>query len=86
MGDEIAQLLREFEGAMTGFFAGKQRDDTRLCEARMRLYSQSRLRFGSSRRIRSTGFAGMRSWNGGVAELVTRRKLRPNCKGFGDRH
>jgi hypothetical protein len=25
----------------------------------------------------------MRSWNGCVAELVTRRKLRPNCKGFG---
>ena len=39
MGDEIAQLLREFEGAMTDFFAGEQRDDTRLYEARMRLYS-----------------------------------------------
>jgi hypothetical protein len=39
MGDEIAQLLREFEEAMTDFFAGEQRDATRLYEARMRLYS-----------------------------------------------
>ena len=28
MGDEIAQLLREFEEAMTDFFAGEQRDAT----------------------------------------------------------
>jgi hypothetical protein len=30
MGDEIAQLLREFEEAMTDFFAGEQRDATPL--------------------------------------------------------
>jgi hypothetical protein len=37
--EEIAQLLREFEEALTAFFAGEQRDATHLSKTRMRLYS-----------------------------------------------
>ena len=37
--EDIAQLLREFEEAITDFFASEERDATRLYEARMRLYS-----------------------------------------------
>jgi hypothetical protein len=73
-------VAARIRGSHDGLFCGRAaRCDPSLRSVDAALLS-SRLRFGSTRRIRSPGFESMRSGNGGMAELVTRRELRPNHK------
>jgi len=65
MSDQIEPVLREFEDALADFFAGGQRDATRLYDARMRLYSHPEFAFVSDdyeKAVARAHAAGMVAW------------------------
>lgn len=65
MSDQIESVLREFEDALADFFAGGQRDATRLYDARMRLYSHPEFASTSddyAKAVARAHAAGMVAW------------------------
>ena len=65
MSDQIEPVLREFEDALADFFAGGQRDATRLYDARMHLYSHPEFASVSddyAKAVARAHAAGMVAW------------------------